>query len=142
VGPDRVVPPAHVALVTSSFALVMPNGRQATALFCRRLSQTAPQVRERFGDDPVERADDVISAVAGVVSRLDDPDRLQSIASDLATLQAQHGLGAEDLAALGDAMLWTLNTGLGHRFTSEHDAAWHSAYDAFVATMQRCRRSS
>ena len=138
----RVVPPAHVELVTSSFALVRPNGQQATALFCRRLSQTAPQVRERFGDDPVEHADDVISAVAGVVARLDDPDRLESIASDLATLQVQYGLRAEDLDAVCDALLWTLNTGLGHRFTSAHDAAWHSAYDAFVATMQRCRRSA
>ena len=122
-------------LVTRSFALVEPNARQATALFCRRLAETAPELRELFAPDPATQSDDVVGTVAAVVHGLDDPAALADVTSELARRRAAHGLDREACDAIGEAMLWTLSTGLGHRFDDRHRRAWRATYGAVAASV-------
>jgi hemoglobin-like flavoprotein len=126
-------------LVASSFALVEPNARQATALFVRRLEQTAPALRQLFPTDPVVRSDEVVATVAAVIQGLDDPPTLDDVTSELARRRVEHGIGADDCEAIGEAMLWTLSTGLGHRFGEQHRRAWRDAYLAVTESILTAR---
>jgi hemoglobin-like flavoprotein len=129
-------------LVARSFALVEPNARQATALFCRRLAETAPRVRALFRGEPDELCDDVVGTVAAIVHRIDDPDGLADLTVELARRRSEHGIGPEECEAIGDAMLWTLSTGLGHRFDDRHRRAWRHTYGAVASTILTDRVAS
>jgi nitric oxide dioxygenase len=41
-----------------------------------------------------------------------------------------------DYAVVGEALLWTLEQGLGEEFTPEVRSAWANVYDLLAATMQ------
>jgi nitric oxide dioxygenase len=71
-------------------------------------------------------------AVAGL-SRLEE---LVSIVQALG--RRHHGYGGRDAhyATVGAALLWTLQGGLGERFTPEVQAAWTSAYTLLADTMR------
>ena len=56
---------------------------------------------------------------------------------DLGRRHVGYGVKAEDYNVVGQALLWTLEKGLKHAFTSEVRDAWLVAYGWLAFTMQR-----
>ena len=65
--------------------------------------------------------------------------RLEELVPSVQALGRGHrGYGVRDAhyATVGAALLWTLQEGLGERFTPEVQAAWTSAYTLLADTMR------
>jgi hemoglobin-like flavoprotein len=120
--------PQQVEQVQASFAKVAPIADQAAALFYRRLFETAPEVRPLFPGDMAVQQQKLMTALASVVAGLGEIEAISPIVSDLAVRHVAYGVRPEHYAAVGAALVWTLEQGLGAEFTAPVRAAWTAAY--------------
>jgi nitric oxide dioxygenase len=118
----------HILLVQQSFEHVAPSADAAAALFYRRLFELDPALRSLFPGDLQEQQRKLMTMLGVAVRGL---DRLETIVPAVQKLGERHrGYGVTDdqYTTVGAALLWTLEQGLGARFTPEVRAAWASAY--------------
>lgn len=139
---ERLMDPDAVALVHRSFEVVEANAPQATALFYRRLTNVAPDVRALLPNDREADAPDVIATVAPIVRHLGDPDAVTRLADDLARRVPAAALRPQHLEIVGDAIVWTVSTGLGHLFTAAHRDAWRAAYESVATALLHAAHQS
>jgi len=134
--------PEQVKLVQSSFAAVLPIADEAGKLFYERLFALDPALRPLFKGDMTEQSRTLMRMIAVAVNGL---DRLDTIAPALKALGVRHaGYGVRDghYATVGDALLWTLERGLGESFTPDVAEAWSAAYSLLAQTMQSAARDA
>ncbi len=127
--------PQQISLVQTSFARVAPIADQAAAQFYERLFATTPEVEPLFRGDMKVQGAMLMAALKTVVVGLDRVDAIAPIARDLAKRHLAYGVKREHYVAVGAALLWTLERGLGTAFTSDIAAAWGAAYDALSGLM-------
>ena len=120
--------PVQVKLVQDSFAQVAPISEQAAALFYGRLFEIAPEVRPLFKRDMTEQGRKLMATLAVVVNGLSNLDAILPTASALAKNHIAYGVTPGHYAPVGEALLWTLERGLGAGWTQELAAAWAAAY--------------
>jgi hemoglobin-like flavoprotein len=114
--------------VQQSFAKVAPISEQAARLFYDRLFEIAPAVRAMFPSDMTEQRRKLMATLAIVVNGLSNLEMILPAASSLATRHVAYGAKAEHYPVVGDALLWTLEKGLGADWTPEVAKAWTAAY--------------
>ncbi|SOE01410.1 globin family protein [Caenispirillum bisanense] len=127
--------PSQIALVRETFAQVVPMRDQAAALFYGRLFELEPNVRPLFRADLAVQGQKLIASIAMVVREL---DRLDVILTDVKAMARRHvtyGVQERHYAVVGDALLWTLEKGLGAAFTAEVREAWTAAYGTLAGAM-------
>ncbi len=130
-----MVSQAQVGLVTASWQKVKPIQDQAADLFYDRLFVIAPDVKPMFSGDLREQKRKLMAMLAMAVAGLNN---LDGLVGPLKRLGAQHaGFGAIDAHydAVGSALLWTLEQGLGPSFTPEVKEAWTEVYQTIAAVM-------
>lgn len=120
--------PEQITLVQSSFARVAPISEQAAALFYARLFEIAPEVRPLFKGDVAEQGRKLMKTLAVVVNGLRDLPSILPAAEALARRHVTYGVRAEYYAPVGEALIFTLEQGLGEAFTEEVRAGWIEAY--------------
>jgi hemoglobin-like flavoprotein len=126
---------AQIELVQSSFQHVLPIADAAGLLFYERIFTLAPAARSLFGDDISLQARRTMAAVKTVIDGLDS---LETVAPFLIRLGARHvryGVQPEHFDVVGAALMWTLEQGLGNRFTPEVRDAWTAAWIIIVDAM-------
>jgi len=99
-------------------------------------------LRPLFKGDMTEQSRTLMRMIAVAVNGL---DRLDTIAPALKALGVRHaGYGVRDghYATVGDALLWTLERGLGESFTPDVAEAWSAAYGLLAQTMQSAARDA
>ena len=127
--------PQQIALVRESFAKVVPIREQAAALFYDRLFAIDPSTRPLFRGDMKSQGAKLMAAIDAVVKSL---DRIETMLDDLRALARRHdsyGVREEHYAAVGAALLWTLEQGLGLDFTPDVREAWVTAYGFLSSAM-------
>ncbi len=124
-----------VALIQSSFAEVAPISVQAAALFYGRLFEIAPDVKPLFKGDMAEQGRKLMATLSFVVNGLADLPSILPAASALAKRHVSYGVTPEHYQPVGEALLWTLEKGLGPKWTSETAAAWGKAYTTLSGYM-------
>ena len=127
--------PKQVDQVQMSFAKVIPIADQAAALFYDRLFETAPETRTLFHGDMRLQGQKLMAALATVVRSLGNVESVVPVAQDLARRHTAYGVVPGHYALVGDALLWTLEQGLGEEFTPELRAAWGAAYSTLSDVM-------
>jgi hemoglobin-like flavoprotein len=120
--------PDQVKLVQESFGKVAPISAKAAELFYGRLFEIAPQVRAMFPDDMTEQRKKLMTTLAIVVNGLNNLDAILPAASALAKRHVSYGAQPAHYPVVGEALLWTLEKGLGESWTPPVAAAWTSAY--------------
>lgn len=120
--------PEQVAVVQTSFAKVAPVADQAAQIFYDRLFAVAPQVRSLFPEDMREQRRKLMATLAIVVNGLDKLETILPAASALAKRHVSYGAQPEHYPVVGEALLWTLERGLGDGWTDDVAAAWAAAY--------------
>jgi len=120
--------PDQIKLVQDSFARVMPIADQAAELFYGRLFEIAPQVRAMFPAEMSDQRRKLMVTLMTVVNGLNDLDTILPAASALAKRHVGYGAAAAHYPAVGEALLWTLEQGLGEAWTPPVAAAWGAAY--------------
>jgi hemoglobin-like flavoprotein len=125
-----------IALVRASFAKVVPIRAAAADLFYSRLFEIAPQLRPMFPEDLREQKNKLMSMIAAAVGGLNDLDKLVPHVKALGARHAGYGVTAAHYAIVADALLWTLEQGLGEAFTPDVRRAWVKVYGLLARTMQ------
>lgn len=128
--------PYQITLVQSSFAMVAPIAEQAAALFYDRLFTLDPSLRPMFRGDISEQGKKLMSTLALAVNGLKRPEKIIPAVQHLGRKHATYGVQPEHYDVVGQALLWTLQQGLGEAFTWETEKAWTSAYTLLASVMQ------
>ena len=137
--------------VVGSFKLVVPIAETAADLFYKRLFELAPQYRQLFKGDMASQRKKLIGMLAFVVKALDWPEDAwqQSVSTEEDLFLVVLALGRrhselyrvpdESYAVVGEALLWTLDYGLGEAFTAEVRDSWTRVYWVLSKTMKMGR---
>jgi len=120
--------PNQIKAIQDSFAKVAPISEQAAALFYGRLFEIAPAVKPLFRGDMTDQGRKLMATLAVVVNGLGNLHDVLPAASALAKRHVDYGVQAADYEPVGQALLWTLERGLGEQWTPELAAAWGAAY--------------
>jgi len=123
-------------LVQTSFAQVRPIAETAAALFYRRLFELDPTLRPLFKGDLEEQGRKLMDMLGVAVKGLDRPEALLPALANLGRRHAGYGVKERDYETVGEALLWTLEQGLGASFTPEIREAWTTVYKLVAATMR------
>jgi hemoglobin-like flavoprotein len=128
--------PEQVTYVQDSFAKVQPIATQAADMFYERLFEIAPEVRALFPGDLTEQKKKLMSMLGMVVGNLQHVDKLIPPAQALGRRHAGYGVVDGYYEVVGDALIWTLEQGLGQAFTAGVKEAWVTAYTTLATVMK------
>lgn len=135
--------PRQIELVQASFARVAPIGDQAAALFYGRLFETEPGMRPLFAHtDLAAQGRKLMAAIGFVVGALRQPEAMLDAVRELGRRHRGYGVQEHHYAAVGAALLWTLERGLGAGFTPETREAWAAAYGLLSGVMTGAAREA
>ena len=126
----------------ASFDRVWAVSSLIASLFYDRLFEIAPQVRPLFSGDLDEQKRNFMSTLAVIVGSLDDGTRLLPLTDRLAQPHRDYGIRPAHYAFVGDALLWSLQQGLGTEWTPSVAASWNKAYATVSRLMIENSRSN
>lgn len=127
----------NLKIVRATWAKVIPIADQATELFFGRLFQIAPETQPLFAQtDMTAHKGKLLTALNLTVQYADDADTLVPVLEELGRRHVGYGVKNEHYDAVGEALLWTLEQGLGEAFTDEARKAWTDVYTLVSQTMQ------
>jgi hemoglobin-like flavoprotein len=127
----------QIELVQTTFKSVQPIAETAAELFYKRLFEIDPSLRPMFRGDMQEQGRKLMQMLAVAVAGLTRFDQLLPAVEDMGRRHAGYGVRDEHYATVAQALLWTLEQGLGPAFTSEVREAWTTMYVAIATAMQR-----
>jgi len=128
--------PEEIKLVKDSWALVMPISEKAAELFYGKLFELDPEVKKMFKGDMTEQGRKLMAILNTAVNAL---DKLETIVPALQNMGAKHveyGVKNKDYDTVGEALIWTLDAGLGDAFTADTKDAWIKVYTLVADTMK------
>jgi hemoglobin-like flavoprotein len=134
--------PEQKKLVQESFQQVLPIADAAAELFYGKLFELDPSLRHLFHGDMKEQGRKLMTMIRVAVANL---DRLGDIVPAVEALGERHArYGVEDsmYATVGEALIWTLQQGLGDAFTPETRQAWVEVYGLLTSVMQNAAHRS
>lgn len=128
--------PMQKSLVQRSFERIVPIADTAAALFYGRLFELDPALRGLFKNDMQEQGRKLMTMIGLAVQRLDQLETLGPTLADLGRRHIAYGVRDTDYATVAQALLWTLEQGLGDDFTPELREAWTIVYGVLAGAMQ------
>src|SRR5947208_2337671 len=108
--------PEQVQIIRLTFAQVMQQKMEVGRLFYDRLFTIAPDTRSMFKGDIEEQSRKLMDTLAVAIGTLRDPSALSALLGDLAKRHVGYGVRNEHFDKVGEALLWTLQRGLGDAF--------------------------
>jgi len=118
----------EIQTLQNSFSLVEPIAETAASLFYTRLFELDPSLRPLFKTDLKTQGEKLMSTLKLVVVGLSNPEKVIPAVQSLGKRHAGYGVQPQHYATVGEALLWTLEKGLGDAYTSEVKDAWVSAF--------------
>jgi len=129
--------PRQIALVQDSWKRVLPIADVAAGLLYARLFALEPSLEALFKGDMKEQGKKVMSMISVAVNSLTRLEGIVPAVQALGRRHAGYGVEARHYAIVEEALVWTLQQGLGASFTKETEQAWRTAYRVLAATMQQ-----
>src|SRR5215211_7567180 len=119
---------AQKTLVQDSFATIATIADDAAILFYEKLFELDPSLRAMFRGDMAEQRRKLMQMLTAAVKGLDRLEQLVPVVQDLGRRHVRYGVQDSHYDTVGEALLWTLQMGLGRGFTPEVKAAWVAVY--------------
>ena len=126
----------QVKLVQTSFDKVLPIADVAADIFYSRLFELDPSLRRLFSGDMKLQGKKLMDSLRMVVGSLDKLDRVIPGVRALGERHVAYGVEEHHYDTVGEALLWTLERGLGDAFTDDVRDAWATAYTLLAMTMK------
>lgn len=127
--------PEKIALVQDSFAKVAPIAPQAADIFYARLFEIAPEVRPLFPDEMKDQKGKLMTMLGVAVNGLTRLETILPAVQELGRRHVAYGTVPEHYPVVGEALLYTLEKGLGDDWNDELKDAWAEVYGALADTM-------
>lgn len=128
--------PEKVKLVQSSFEKVLPIAETAAELFYGKLFELDPELKSLFKGDMKEQGRKLMAMIRTAVNGLNDLPSIVPAVQDLGKRHVDYGVTDAHYDTVGEALLWTLEQGLGEAFTPETKDAWTEVYVLLATTMK------
>jgi hemoglobin-like flavoprotein len=150
---SAVITDEEKAAIKESWRLVVPIAETAADLFYKKLFELRPEYRRLFSEDMRGQKRKLLAMLGFIVKALDWPDSAwrEEVAEedDLCLILLALGRRHTDLyrvpdaayEAVAEALLWTLDYGLGKKFDAAARDAWTQVYTLVATTMKMGRLS-
>jgi hemoglobin-like flavoprotein len=103
--------------------------------FYSKLFSDTPALRKMFPSDMQSQYKKLIDMVSVIVSRLDTIGEINDEIKQMGMRHQQYGVRYKHYSLVGNALLWTLEQGLGNEWTPTVKNAWEKCYKTIVGTM-------
>lgn len=103
--------------------------------FYSKLFSDTPALRKMFPPYMNEQYKKLIDMLSTIVARLDHLEDLTGEIGAMAQRHVQYGVRPAHYRLVGNALLWTLEHGLGSDWTEEVKEAWTKCYTTIADTM-------
>lgn len=127
--------PEQIAIVQDNFNAVEPIADKAAELFYGKLFEIAPEVKPMFKGDMTEQGAKLMRMIGIAVRGLNDLDSIVPAVQKLGQNHVAYGVKEEHFSAVGSALLWTLEQGLGDAWSDQAKEAWTVVYGVLSSTM-------
>jgi hemoglobin-like flavoprotein len=134
--------PVQIEAVKESWSKVVPIADQAAVLFYQRLFTLDPSLRALFKPDMTEQRKLLMTMLGTAVGGLDRFDRIVPAVQALGQRHKGYGVTEANFATVGQALLGTLEQGLGDAFTPDVREAWTAAFGLVSGTMKDAARAA
>ena len=126
-----------INLVQKSWATVATIDMEIVGgLFYNRLFEIAPEVKPMFSRSSMaEQSRKLLSMLSYVMAKLDKLDDILDEVAKLAKRHVHYGVKESHYTAVGTALLWTLEKGLGELWNEELKASWVKTYTVLSGAM-------
>lgn len=128
--------PEKVEMVQASFKKVAPIADAAADIFYDRLFEIAPDVRPLFPAQMTDQKRKLMTTLGTAVSNLHQIDTILPVVQELGRKHVGYGVKDAHYDTVGEALLFTLEKGLGDDWTPELKEAWTETY-VMVATVMK-----
>ena len=132
----------QIILVQETFGKVRPISEKAAELFYNRLFELAPSLKSLFKGDMKTQGRMLMQMIDYAVTGLDRLDTIAPTIQDLGKRHVGYGVKEEYYETVREALLWTLEQGLGKDFTPDVKDAWAAAYNLLSDTMKSAARET
>jgi hemoglobin-like flavoprotein len=135
--------PEQARLITTSWNSVASIADNAIEQLYNRLFEIDPSARALFrATDMPEQRRKVIEALSLALQSLDDLAALTPTLEELGRRHRRYGVAAAHYDSVGQALLWTLERGLGAAWTPAMAAAWTELFGQLAGVMKRAAYES
>ena len=112
-------------------------------LFYSKLFIDNPKLEKMFPSIDQQRRK-LVDMLSYIVLRLDKPELMMSDGKALGARHEQYGVKPEHYKQVGDALLWTIQRGMGNEWNNKLEEAWLACYhmiaEAMIATTKHQQR--
>ncbi len=132
----------QVRIVQETFEKVRPISETAAELFYKHLFELNPSLESLFKGDMKKQGRMLMQMIDFAVKGIDEPETILPTIQDLGKRHVGYGVKEEYYSTVGEALLWTLEQGLGNDFTPEAKEAWTEAYKLLSGVMINAARET
>ena len=130
----------QIRLVQDSFDKIRPISEVAADLFYKRLFELDPTLRPMFKGNIKEQGKELMSTLSFAVNGLNNLDSIVGAVEELGRKHVGYWVKPEHYNTVGEALLWTLEKGLGDAFTADVKFAWTEVYGLLAGVMQNATK--
>lgn len=132
----------QVQLIQATCDVLLSANSPAADIFYDRLFALAPETRPMFEDDLSGQKRKLLDTLGSLVGYLTHPDLLGGAVAALGRRHAGYGVEAAHYGPAGTALLASLESLLGPRFTPEVREAWTALYVHLTRAMLKAQRQA
>lgn len=129
--------PQDIQLVQAGFEKVAHIAETAASLFYGRLFEIDPSAKPLFRGDLTAQGNMLMQTLGTAIRNLHKPDSIMAAVQALGRRHVNYGVQPAHYDSVGQALLWTLEQGLGPDFTPAARAAWTQAYTLLAGIMMQ-----
>ena len=135
----------QIILVKDTWNYVILRSQEAGESFYERLFVIAPHLKPLFKGNAKEQARKLMTMVTLIVTKLHKLDDIIQEVKYLAIRHIKYNVEDKHYAVVGEALLWTLESGLKEKWTQEVEEAWVTVYtilsEAMIKAAQKEREN-
>ena len=127
-----------IDLVQQSFEKVKPIAATAAEIFYSKLFEIDPQLKPLFPSDQEAmsaQGNKLMTMLGSAVAGLNNIEMLVPVLENLGKSHVEYNVKPSHYNTVGNALLGTLEVGLGEAFTPEVKQAWTDVYGTMSSVM-------
>ena len=128
--------PTQIEQVQTSWKIIVPHMEVLASLFYFRLFELEPSLKPLFKRDIQTQTHKLVAMLDTAVQNLHQVEKILPAVQALGRRHVGYGAKPEHYGIVAEALLWTLEQGLGDDFTEEVEQAWTVAYTLLATVMQ------
>lgn len=130
------VSPREKRLVQGSWAVVVPISDKAAEIFYAKLFELDATLKPLFKSDITEQGKKLMQMLTVALKGLDKLDEIVPTVRQLGARHVDYGVKEEDYDTVAEALIYTLEQGLGDALTEDVKEAWVKVYGVLADTMK------